>query len=297
VRVGTTGGQSHSGTLVHLLPGSLSLQTSSGQALNLLMEDVQRVESKKRSPGTGALVGLGVGALSGGIFLAHVCTVNEEEDQNLTLPCAGGGALLGGALGAGAGALLGLMVPHWSTLYEKRTQGPLPLPPETAGEEPLEPSLSGQAPWGEVGVQLGGAQSLGSDSSTGWGGRLHVMGLAGSHVALGSEAGWYGGMTSRLPSSGGPALQENHALFQLGVLLRLGAAFGPVKPSLLGGVAYVHTRSGHIGASVGGELEVRFWKSLPPLAFEVRYHEILEGSPFQSEPDFLTFGLGSRLRW
>ncbi|SET60895.1 hypothetical protein [Stigmatella erecta] len=299
VRIGLEGGQRHAGKVVSLLPDSLWLQTGSEPALNLLLGDVQRLEVRKRSAEEGAVVGFGVGGLAGGIFLAVLCSDAEEKGQNSVGGCASIGSLLGGLLGAGAGALIGLLVPHWSTLYERGDQGPLSL---RSGEEPRQVPRAPEGPRphfvGEVGVALGLAQERGSaQSNQGWGGRLHLLALLGSHVSLGPEAAWYSTIGSRTTVSNGQTSRVKHSLLQLGGLMRLGTELGPTRVSLLAGLAFYNNQSGHAGASVGGEMELPLWEALPPVALDVRYHVNLEGEPAHPDPNVLTLGIGPRLRW
>jgi hypothetical protein len=300
VRIALAGGQRHAGEVISLLPDSLWLQAGAGPALNLRLTEVERLELKQRSAEEGAVVGFGVGSVAGGIFLAVLCSDAEEKGKNSVGGCASIGSLLGGLLGAGAGALVGLLVPHWSTLYEKGEQGPLSL---RRGDEPRpaprEPEALPPPHFvGEVGGALGQAQDRGHvPSNRGWGGRLHLLALLGRHAALGPEAAWYSHIGSRTTVASGQRVREAHSLLQLGGLLRIGTEFGATRASLLAGLAFYDNQSGHAGASVGGEVEMRLWKPLPPLALDVRYHVNLEEAPAHPDPDVLTFGLGTRVRW
>lgn len=299
VRIGLNGGQRHTGEVVRLLPDSLSLKDGSGLVLNLLLEDVQRLELEKRSEEEGALVGFGVGGLAGGILLAVLCNEAKDNRQTSVGGCASLGSLIGGLLGGGAGALIGWMVPHWSTLYERGDQGP---PSLLLGEEPKPVVRAPEGPRprfaGEAGAALGLAQERGSgQSNQGWGGRLHLLAFLGPHVALGPEAAWYSKIGSRTTVSNGQTSREKHSLLQLGGLMRLGTEWGPTRVSLLAGLAFYNNQSRHVGASVGGEMELPFWQGLPPLALDVRYHVNLAEAPAHPDPNVLTIGIGSRLRW
>jgi hypothetical protein len=228
-----------------------------------------------------------VGGLGGAIFLALICSAASEGGDPSLLPCAAGGALIGAALGAGAGAVLGLAVPHWSTIYEKEKHGPLVLRLTEPEDDVLAHWFSGDGPIGEFGLQLGYARDMRtSEPTAGWGGRLHLLALLGPHVAVGPEVAWYGSIVTRT---------QEPPLFQLGGLLRLGTEFGPARASVLGGLGLLDKGSGHAGASVGGEVEVLLGKHLP-LALDVRYHFDLERQS-RSDPDSLTFGVGTRARW
>jgi hypothetical protein len=44
-------------------------------------------------------------------------------------------------------------------------------------------------------------------------------------------------------------------------------------------------------------VEVSPWDELPPVVFDVRYHLPVDRNEFEPVEKFLTFGLGTRLRW
>lgn len=113
---------------------------------------------------------------------------------------------------------------------------------------------------------------------------------------MGPEVAWYGGVGTRTEVFNGQVTLSQHSLFQLGALLRLGAEVGPTRTSVLAGLGLNDNRSGHAGASVGGEVELLLGERLS-VALEVRYHFNLERELSRSDPDYLTFGVGSRLRW
>jgi hypothetical protein len=304
VRIGLEGGQRQTGEVVRLEPDSLWLQTGSGPALNLLLRDVQRLEVRQQSVEDGAVVGFGVGGLAGGLFLAIRCQEDRDNRQTSVGGCASLGSLLGGLVGAGAGALVGLLVPQWSKRYERGNQGPpslllgeapQPVPVPRTPEKP-RPRFTG-----EVGAALALAQERGSaQSNQGLGGRLHLLAFLGPHVAIGPEAAWYSHIGSRTDVSVSPG-QDSHvqrSLFHLGGLLRVGREFGEARVSLLGGLAFARSLSNHASASVGGEAELPLWgEALPPVALDVRYHMNLGEAPAHPDPNVLSIGLGTRLRW
>jgi hypothetical protein len=266
--------------------------------VNLLLDDVQRLELRKRAPGQGALVGGGVGGLTGGLFIVLLCTFVAEGGSVDVLPCAGIGALLGGSLGASIGALIGLAVPRWSTVYEKEEQGALSLHLEGPEDDVLSHWFSGSGPVGEVGLQVGYARDFGISQPTGgWGGRLHLLALLGPYIAVGPEVAWYNNVGSLNGFfTQGPSFQER-SLFELGGLVRGGMEIGPTRTFVLLGLGLHDNQTSHVGASAGGEVEVRFWEQLPPLAFNVRYDFDVDRDEFEPAQNFLTFGLGTRLRW
>ncbi len=75
--------------------------------------DVFRVTSLERTRrGRNLLIGLGIGALAGAVFLG-VIAANDSFFQGDAGNIAAGGALLGGAIGAGVGAAF----PSHPTIY------------------------------------------------------------------------------------------------------------------------------------------------------------------------------------
>ncbi|WP_224368211.1 porin family protein [Hyalangium versicolor] len=293
LRVEMPEGVSISGQLVSLMPGALSLKAEPEQVLTILLSDVQELETRKRAPGYGALVGGGLGAASGAVLTALLCIALAEGGDDNAGGCAIVGGVVVGAIGAGVGALVGLALPRWSTVYE-REQGPLSI----RMNKPDESWFSGKGPVGEVGLQFGYARDAGNSSVTsGWGGRLHLLALLGPYVALGPEVAWYDLGTEVSPNPfGNPFPQERH-LFQLGGLARVGMELGPTRTSALLGMGLHDNRSGQLGATVGAEVELALWESIPPVAVDVRYHFSVDRDEFEPIQNFLSFGLGTRLRW
>ncbi len=300
VRVETGPGERQSGELMSLTPGALSLQSSPEQVLNFLLTDVQRLETRKRAPGYGALIGGGTGTVLGSLSFALLCLAIADGGNSGAGGCAVVGGLVVGALGAGVGALLGLAVPRWSTVYEKAEQGPLALrltePPD---DEEISHWFSGRGPVGEVGIQLGYGRDLGiSQPTEGWGGRFHLLALVGPYFAIGPEVAWYSHIgTATVGQPSGQVLLMKHHLTQVLGLARAGVEIGPTRTAVLVGMGLQDARSDHLGASVGGEVELDLGQRVPPVAVEVRYHFPLSRNDFEPVEQFLTFGLGSRLRW
>lgn len=299
LRVETAGGESQSGELVSLMPGALSLQTSPEQVVNFLVTDVQRLETRKRSPGYGALIGGGSGAALGALSFAFLCVLASEGDDGGAGGCALAGGLVVGALGAGVGTLLGLAVPRWATLYDKEEQGPLALSLKEPSGDGSSHWFSGRGPVGEVGLQLGYGRDMGIAQPTqGWGGRLHLLALVGPYFAVGPEVAWYSHIgTEAFVSRSGPPFVDHRSLFQLGALVRAGVQIGPTRTSALLGLGLHDNRTSHVGASAGGEVELELGKSAPPLVLDVRYHLPVGRDDFEPVGRFLTFGVGSRVRW
>jgi len=146
-------------------------------------------------------------------------------------------------------------------------------------------------------VQLGYARDMGIPQPTdGWGGRARLLVLIGPYLGLGPEAAWYSGVGTFTQVSNSETTVVRHSLWQLGALLRLGSEVGPVRAAFLGGLGLSDNRTGHAGGSVGGEVEALLGGRLP-VALEVRYHFNLEREEAHPDPDYLSMGAGSRVRW
>jgi hypothetical protein len=298
VRVGTTKGELQSGEVISLMPGTLSLQASPGQVLNFLPTDVQRLETRERSPGRGALIGGSSGVVLGGLSFAFLCLAFSEGDGGDAGGCALAGGAVVGALGAGFGALLGLALPHWSTVYDKSEHGELALSVKQPEEGGLTHAFSGKGLVGELGLQLGYGRVVDTAFPTeGVGSRLHLLAQLGPHFAIGPEVAWYSHLGSETTVEPFGVIHENHSLFQLGGLMRGGVEIGPTRTALLLGLGLHDNRTTHLGGSVGGEVELDLGEGLPPLALDVRYHLPLTSTESSAVEKFLTFGVGSRLRW
>jgi hypothetical protein len=293
VRVWETASTGRTGALVDLTADALLLQTRPDQVVNLLLSDVHSLELRTRAPGQGAIIGAVVVGVSGFLYFRLGCSLTAAERGEAVGSCGLFQGLLSGVAGAGVGALLGLAVPRWARVYRKGEQGPLSLHLKEPAVEASSHWLSGSGPKGELGLQFGRAREMeGSQPGGGWGWRLHLLALLGPYVALGPEIARYTGIGTRDTDD------EQRPVFQLGGLMRLGAEVGPIRASAVAGMSYYQNRSDHRGASVGGTVEVRFWKSVPPLAADVRYHVNLQRAlVIHTDPDYLTIDLGTRLRW
>jgi hypothetical protein len=286
-----------SGTLLEVGPGALVLDVEAAAPLTLLPEDVTRLRVKRRGVLAGAVLGGGAGAMGLGLSGLIICAVSSTEvDTNVPL-CTAPFVLAGTLIGAGAGALLGLSLPVWRTVYArpKGTSEALVAREESVGA--LWRGLSHPGPVGELGVQLGYARELNAeDASGGLGARLHLLARLGSAFAMGPELAWYPipSRGVRLPDGG--TRSAGRQLLQLGGLVRVGVDLGAVRPSALLGLAAVSSRNlGFLAYSVGAEVEARPVRRLPPLAVELRYHDTLQA--LGPDPRFLTLGVGTRVQW
>jgi hypothetical protein len=290
-------GLRYTGELLSLMPGELTLKLQTQQVVNLLVSDVERLEIGERRWARVGLVGGGIGALSGTLVVGFFCLIASTEGPIDIPSCAGGGALLGASVGAVLGAVAGLATVSWSTLYSKQEDGPLSLRMEDPNL--MARLISGTGRRGELGLQLGYARDVGiSQPTDGWGGRLHLLLLLGPYFAIGPEFAVYKDVGDDVQVIGdGQTFPRERYLVQFQGLVRAGGQVGPVRVGLLGGAGVHANRNSHFGGMVGVETELRPWEHLPPLAVDVRYHINLDKNPFADRQDFLTIGLGSRVRW
>ncbi|WP_224364451.1 hypothetical protein [Hyalangium versicolor] len=290
-------GPSYSGKLLGLVPEGLSLQLRTRQVVNVPLANVERLDLEKRWLLRGGLVGGGVGGLLGALGAGSVCLLSSTEGAVDVAGCTGTGFLVGGAIGAALGLVAGLANIHWDTVYERDKQGPLSLRLEEPGVIGRWFAQTGHR--GEFGLLLGNAMALGRSRVTvGYGGRIHALLLLGPHFALGPELAVYNNVGDRTVVEGnGSSFHEDHSLEQLGGVMRGTVSLGPTRASLLVGLGHHGNITAHFGGSVGAEVEVRPWEQIPPLAFEARYLLQLADSGSASREQFLTLGLGTRVRW
>jgi hypothetical protein len=290
-------GVRYSGTLLSLMPDELSLELRTRQVVRLRVTDVERLELAHRPWLKTGLAGGGIGGLAGFLLTGAVCGLASTEGPVDVASCAGSGALVGASIGAGVGVLVGLATSSWSTLYEKRKDGPLSLRLEDPNV--LSRFTFGEGRRGELGLQLGYARDVGIPQPTdGWGGRLHVLLLLGPYFAIGPELAVYkdvGDETVVQPI--GPAFRNERNLVQFQGLVRGGVQVGLARFALLGALGVHSNRNSHFGGSFGAEVELRLWERLPPLTFETRYHLNLDKHGTVPRQDFVTMGVGSRVRW
>ncbi|WP_224245499.1 hypothetical protein [Hyalangium gracile] len=284
-------GRSYSGRLLSLMPGELSLELRTRQVVNLPLADVEKLDLEKRWLLKGGLIGGGVGGVVGGLLVGSFCLLASTEGSVDVAGCAGTGALVVGALGAGLGLVAGLANIHWATVYERK-QGPLSLTLEDP--DVLSRWFANVGHRAEFGLLLGPALELGRPRMTvGFGGRAHLFLLLGRHLALGPELALYNDVGDEDSGS----RHTDRKLVQLGGLLRGSLQLGRASTSLLVGLGLHENRSSHFGGSVGADVEVSPWERAPPLALEVRYLYQLDDNGSEPQQQFLTFGLGTRFRW
>ncbi len=283
VAVQVPDGRRYAGELLRLMPGELTLQLRTKQEVSILLTDVQKLEVQRRTWWQGALIGGAIGGAIGGLGGGFICLLNSTVGPVNVGECTGAAVLLVGAIGAGVGLVVGLTGTSWSTVYDREKDGNLLLSMEPGNVVQRWASNAGHR--GELGLVLGYAQGLSAGSAGGApGGRVHALLLLGPHFALGGELALY------------PYMGDRH-LVQLGGLARAGIQTGPARTSLLVGVGIVEHQRYSTGGSVGLEVEMTPWKDGPPVALDVSYLTQFESSFGFPRQDFLTFNLGSRVRF
>jgi len=290
-------GLRYSGEVLSLRPGELTLKLRTQQEVRLLVSDVEKLEQSERPWAKTTLAGGGVGALAGTVVVGFFCLLASTEADVDVLECTGGGTLVGAVIGGGVGLIAGLATESWSTLYEKKDDGALSL--EMEDPNVASRLASGVGRRGELGLQLGYARDVGiADPTQGWGGRIHVFPLQSDHFAIGPEFAVYANVGDEDRDIGmGQIIRQERYLVQFHGLVRGAFQAGPVRPGLLLGLGVHANRNSHFGGTVGAEVEMRPFESLPPMALEARYHINLDKHPGVDRQDFLSLGLGSRVRW
>jgi hypothetical protein len=289
-----------SGAFRLLESGALSLQGESEQVESVLVAEVQRLSVRRRAVLPGLLIGGGTGAVVVAAYGVFVCAILAESQAPLTsfAGCGLVGALIGTVFGGSVGALLGLALPRWPTLYEREEQGGRSPRLVSARSAPstLERWLFHPGPLGELGLRLEYAGELGgSHPDWGPGFRLHLLTRLGPSLALGPEVALHARVGSETSSGPEGTFTREAPLFQLGGVVRAGAHFGIVRPALVLGLAWYAGEFSHLGGSVGAEVELHALKGIP-LVLAARYHDNLQRLG-GADPSYVSFGVGSRLVW
>jgi hypothetical protein len=110
------------GRLLEWSARSLTVEVSSIRPPEQVpVSEVLELSVVKSSPGYGALIGTGMGLLLGTYTGLSICGYFEgsvSSDQQCELNALTS-ALGGAVLGAGVGALLGLFIPRWESVYKR----------------------------------------------------------------------------------------------------------------------------------------------------------------------------------
>ena len=290
-------GMRYTGEVLSLRPGELTLKLRTRQEVRLLVSDVEKVEEQHRPWAKLTLGGAGIGALAATVVWGSICLVASTGAEVDVAECTAAGALTGAVIGGGLGLIAGLASKSWSTLYDKQKDGELSLKLE-------DPNVaarlaSGVGNRGELGLQLGYARDVGISNPThGWGGRIHVFPLMSEHFAIGPELGVYANVGDENRNIGqGQIIRQERDLVEFHGLVRGAIQTGPVRPALLLSLGVTNNRNSNFAGTVGAEVEMRPFENLPALAVEARYHANLDHNPGEAPQNFLSLGVGSRVRW
>nr|WP_275900270.1 outer membrane beta-barrel protein [Pyxidicoccus trucidator] len=192
------------------------------------------------------------------------------------------------------GRVRALSILLWLTAGHALAQEGTASPPASA-EAPPQPR-SGTDARMELGLQAGYAWGTDDEALVhgGPGARLHLLARLGPYLALGPEVALYAHAGSRIQIGREEVGSlQNEALFQLGGVVRAGLALGPVRPAIVGGLAWYRAENSRLGYSVGVEVELNLVDGLALVA-DARYHDDFEDRPNNY---FRTLGLGTRLFW
>jgi hypothetical protein len=118
------------------------------------------------------------------------------------------------------------------------------------------------------------------------------------HFAIGPEFAVYANVGDENRDIGqGQISRRERNLVQFHGLVRGSIQAGPVRPAVLVGLGVHSNRNSNFGGTVGAEVEMRPFENLPPLALDARFHINLDRNSGEDLQNFLTLGLGSRVRW
>jgi len=274
-------------TLTLVRPGD----TDRTALIQVPVREILLVREEVSAAGRNAIWGFTTGAVIGGavgVLMGLVITSMNDVHSNDTWPVAGGalvGAVGGGAVLAGAGALIGSFDDLWREVYRRGVD----LDP--AGTYPAAVTVP------ERSARLGlyaGLSSLYDDthiSSGGWV-KAELMKDLGGIAALGPELAYYGlGGSSTTEESDGTVRYRSYGdVLQIGLGIRWSARGSGFKPYLAAGPALYIRNDAYFGANFGGGLEWRF-KQGQAIGLDLRYHISITGTNRADSADILTLGL------
>jgi hypothetical protein len=280
------------GRLLETNPESLTLdawQPSTARE-RVPLSGVLELSVRRRSVARGTLIGAGAGFLTGIPYGYLLC---GTIDYSTTGGCLLTGGLVGVLFalpGAALGAIIGVLIPRWESVYERTQDGPLVLPSLRAPEELWQEDTEG-APRGTI-VQLSllasGVVTLAEpDDAFGSGLRIEALAQIGPHIAVGPELAFH-----YLHVSLRDARPPNEPLASFGVLMRATPRPSTLTPSLLIGFS-LHSTGQPATYCVGGALDVG-GPDILPLTLELRWHQF--NVPWKDGRQ-LTLGIGTRLFW
>jgi hypothetical protein len=236
------------------------------QRERIALTEVQELSVRRRSAGYGALVGAGVGFLTGALTGGFLCGITDYPSQSSCLALASVVGIVFGVPGAGLGALVGMLVPHWELVYERYP--------------------SNEKRW-QVGLLFSSVFGLTSPLRTlNPGVRAEALFQFGPHFAIGPELALHYLIQSlyRFP--------VNRPLISFGVLTRVALSKRELAPSLLAGFA-MHpadtVRPGRYSVGVGLDRQPSGER---PLSVELRWHH--SGLPWGSKDWLITLDVGTR---
>jgi hypothetical protein len=114
VLVETSGGARLEGDLRYARVDSLALEHAPSDIV-LPVSEIERVHSRGRATGTGALIGGAIGLIGGIVFGAYVANDVRDEEQMTYISY---GAVMGFGAGVLLGGLIGTAVPRWHEKYD-----------------------------------------------------------------------------------------------------------------------------------------------------------------------------------
>jgi hypothetical protein len=234
--------------------------------------------------------GFGWGATSGAVIVgsfgllmgAYLSSINDSDDSDLAPLCAmtfmglGAGALAGGALGGGVGALSSSWVEFW---------------PQVSGLPEGESARYAKAT--RLGLWAGAGRSLlDGYEVTRFAGQVSLGRSLGRSLSLGPELGYFHfNGTSRLQSGNGTYVLGRDSILKIGLAANYRARRPGVGPFATAGIGWFISDDAYLGAHAGGGLRWQYGSG-HDLEFDVHHHfSFTDVSPGQVSR-FWTLGLG-----
>jgi hypothetical protein len=271
----------------------LTLDTGAIESEQILLSNVAELSVRKRAVVPGTLIGAGAGFVGGALLGLYGCGIIEYSSTGDCLAFAGLGGSAIGLMGAGVGAVVGLLIPRWVSVYDRGRDGQLILAERQAPEELMEDlQVEGEVlplrrHFAQLGLMASGVLMIKEPiDAIAPGARVQALLRLGTHVAVGPDVAFH------YLSRGLDGFFLHDPMFSLGVLMRATPRPSVLTPAALVGFS-IHTVGQPVTYSVGVGAD---WAAPegPPLTFELRWHQF--NVPWKDGRQ-LTLGLGTRLFW
>jgi hypothetical protein len=269
--------------------------------IDVSLDSVSDIWAMERGIRKGTTIGAISGGIMGAIFLGlpfyNASVVEIKPDSNVLflrlIQC----TLLGGAIGAGGGALVGAgidaVTPEWRLIYTSKTV-PLDSTALTAGK-----GISRKAK-GSTGLGIGYSRCIASGSVSGSiASRANFWWDIHRCVSFGPEITYYHCLSFRTRRSHEKTQEEygrSSAAWQVGAATKLVIIHRTVSPFIVGGLSFYSWNQAFLGASAGVGVKIAPGASPYEFYIDYRYHDNIQNLSEHSPP-FITIMCGMMLKW